>query len=336
MPIAPPGIHTMTWQTLPENLSAPCGRFAGAIADLDTARWDTGLRRRLARKAWVFAGVHTERFAMGFALVDAGLVASAFVYVYDRYTQQLTERKLLRPLGFAADFAPTPHCSWHLQQGGQCYRWFKQPDAAVYVAEYHGQGLSLTLHLADNGHSISALNRTPHSPCQYTEKNIGLITQAACTLNNEQHQLSSPHGVFDFSLGYPPRHAQWQWASLSGHTDDGRHIGINAVAQYFNGLENTLWLANGQGNSRPTPLPQMLFDYNHHDVLQPWSIRSADGCLNICFIPEGLRQENINLGLLASQFQQPFGRFTGSYTEPDGQCHAIRGLGVVEQHRAVW
>lgn len=322
----------MHWDALPENLSSDCGRFAAAIPDLNTAAWDIGLRRRLQRKAWVFAGVHTARFAVGFALVDAGAAAMAFIYVFDRERKKLVEHKLLRPWGFARAFAPTPQTEWRLQQGRQHYRWFSQPESAVYVAEYRGNGLNLTLHLHDNGRRISALNRPQNRPCQYTEKNIGLGAEGVLTLAGETHSLQSPHGVFDFSLGYPPHHAQWQWASLSGHCTDGRHIGINAVAQYFNGLENTLWL----GDAPPQPLPQMLFDYNHRDVLQPWHIRSADGSLNAVFTPESLRQENLNLGVLASRFQQPFGRFDGEYRSADGDVQGIRGFGVVEQHCAAW
>ena len=54
------------------------------------------------------------------------------------------------------------------------------------------------------------------------------------------------------------------------------------------------------------------------------------------FTPEGARSERINLGLLASDFTQPFGAFRGVWRDDDGSEHTLTGIGVVERHRALW
>lgn len=321
----------MKWQPTPASLNAASGRFAGPIANVDTAHWDTSWwRRRLQRKAWVYAGVHHAQYSIGFAMIDAGVAASAFVYVFERAHQRLHEYRLLRPFGFAAGFAPSAQTYWHLQQGGQQFDWHYQPDSHLYVAQYHGSRLSVCLSMHNNQRSISALNHPIGRPFHYTEKNIGLNTHLRLQLDGRQYDIHTEHGLFDFSLGYMPRHTQWQWASLSGVNTYGEPIGINAVAQYFNGLENTAWYRH-----TPQPLGQICFEYST-DVLKPWHIYAADGSVDVAFTPAGIRQENRNLGLWMSRFQQPFGHFTGRYTDPSGHTHHICGHGVVEQHCARW
>lgn len=314
----------------PPNLTADSGRFIGEIADLSTQQWDNKpWRRRLQRKAWVFAGLHTEKWSIGFAIADAGLIGSAFVYVFERENRQCTEQKLMRPLAFAGDFAPSPHRVWQLHNRVQQYRW--QAFDNGYQAEFTGKNLSLRLTMEDNSRSVCALNRLIERPFQYTHKNIGLSSKVVLDINGKHHEYESQHGMMDFSLGYPSRHAQWQWACLSGCTAEGITVGINAVAQYFNGLENALWLGD-----ELMPLPQMIFDYQPNDILRPWHIHSTDQRLQITFTPEGLRRENIQLLILASHFQQPFGHFVGQYCDSTGKVHEIKGFGVVEQHRATW
>ncbi|UJF24036.1 DUF2804 domain-containing protein [Suttonella sp. R2A3] len=322
----------MDWDKRPNNLSAPSGRFEGAIDTLSTKTWDSWWRRRLQRKAWVYAGVHTDTLSIGFSIADAGLLGNAFVYVYEREHGLLTEHQLMRPLAFASNFAPTPHAPWQLKNRQQYYRWQPTDDHSSYLAEFSGDNLTLHCELTQNNRQISALNRLLDRPFQYTEKNIGLSSKITLDVNGRHYEYSSNHGVLDFSLGYPPRHTHWQWVCLSGTASDGRTVGINAVAQFFNGLENTLWL----GDAPPKPLPQMIFHYDPNAILDPWRMHSADQRLALTFYPEGMREESIQLGVFSSHFQQPFGYFTGEYINDDGATLSISGYGVVEQHRTVW
>src|SRR5262249_5256361 len=81
----------------------PFGRYAGPIADTGTARWDGGLppRRRTQRKAWLYLGAMTDRYMVGYAVVDAGLLGTGFAYAYDRERGLLVEEKVTVPIAFA-------------------------------------------------------------------------------------------------------------------------------------------------------------------------------------------------------------------------------------------
>jgi len=307
------------------------GRFAGAIDELSTARWDGGggllSPRRLQRKGWLYVGLSSPRYQVGFAVVDAGLVATAFVYVYDRDTGLLREEKCLRPLGFAADFAPDWRRPWRLESGRQ--RWQIDHDGVAWQLAYSGPNLSVTARVEDHRRGISAVSAAPGRPFHHTYKLANLSSVVSCSLAGAKNSFEAQASV-DFSLGYPPRETQWNWASLEGGTDDGQPFAVNLVAHFLNGLENALWYGD-----EVLPLPQAVFDYRPEDPLAPWDIRTVDGRVALRFTPDGQRREHLNVGFMKSIFSQPFGRFTGQLETPTGR-RAISGQGVVEAHQARW
>lgn len=331
----------------------PAGRFDAPIGDLSTAHWDGNgkllSRRRLQRKSWLYGAVFSERWIVGCAIADAGLLGSAFVYAFDRQSRRMMEYNSLRPLAFAADFQPSPNGVWAFKQGKQSWRIQPLTDQSGWHFQFTHPDWDVSFELHDNRTSISALNNAPSAshrgqpsrPFHYTHKLTGAVANLRLRMHHETHELTNVRGVFDFTLGYPPRATLWQWASWIGQLDDGRTLSGNLVAQTMNGLENAVWLgaANGSKDDAKTDviaLPQAIFDDLPTDTAQTWQIRTADDRLRMQFTPEGARSERINLGLLASDFTQPFGAFRGVWRDDDGSEHTLTGIGVVERHRALW
>lgn len=331
----------------------PAGRFNAPIGDLSTAHWDTncGLLspRRLQRKGWLYGAVFSERWIVGCAIADAGLISSAFVYVFDRQSRLMREYNSLRPLAFSEDFQPSPNGIWALKQREKS--WCIQPltNQSGWHFQFSHPDLDVSFELHDHRASISALNNAPSAlyrgqpsrPFHYTHKLTGATANVHIRIHHEIHDLADVRGVFDFTLGYPPRATLWQWASWVGQLDDGRTLSGNLVAQTMNGLENAVWIgaANNTKDDSKTDviaLPQAIFDDLPTDTAQTWQIRTADDRLRMQFMPEGARSECINLGLLASDFTQPFGAFHGIWRDDNGNEHTLTGIGVVERHRALW
>ena len=300
------------------------GRYRGAIAELSTAVWDGGGRRRLQRKGWLYVSACTARYSVGYAVVDAGLVATAFVYVFDRQTKVLTEEKAAVPFGFAAGFAPDWRQPWALAQGSR--RWQITPVGAQgWQFRYAGKRLNLELEVERGGDGLTAVSTAPGRPFAHTWKLCALASTLRFTLDGQAVATPSSSAI-DFTLGYPPRSTVWNWASLDGMTDDGRKFGLNLVAHFNNGLENALWL-----DGELIPLAQASFDYDPGDLTRPWRVSTVDGVIDVTFTPNGQRAEHLNAWLLKSRFAQPFGRFEGRV----GQAR-VSGFGVVEEHAALW
>ena len=318
LPAAPPALDAGNGRPVPS------GRYRGAIAELSTAAWDGGGRRRLQRKGWLYVSACTARYSVGYAVVDAGLVATAFIYVFDRMTKTLVEEKATLPFGFAADFAPDWRQPWALAQGGK--RWQITPAGdAGWQFRYAGKRLNLELDVERGGDGLTAVSTAPGRPFAHTWKLCALTSMLRFTVDGETVETESSSAI-DFTLGYPPRSTVWNWASLDGMTDAGAKFGLNLVAHFNNGLENAMWL-----DGELIPLAQASFDYDARDLSRPWRVTSLDGIVDVRFTPDGQRAEHLNALVLKSRFAQPFGRFEGRV----GQSR-VSGFGVVEEHAALW
>lgn len=310
--------------------SVPFGRYLGALTDESTAKFDGGTgplsRRRLQRKGWLYFGAFSPRYMIGIAAVDAGLVGTGFVYVYDREKQRLVEEKGMAPFAFAPGFAPRLRAAWRFAAGGRS--WEIDPDGAGWSVRFRGKRVELTMRFGA-APGMTSISPVVGRPFHHTYKACTLPAHIAVAVDGEKSETAGA-GVVDFTLGYPPRHTTWNWASVAGETADGRRFGANLVAHFHNGVENAIWLGD-----EIIPLSQATFIYDQSNVLSPWRIRTEDGGVDLRVVPEGERKEHLNVGLMVSHFTQPFGRVEGTVSTPKGPI-SLKGYGVVEQHRAVW
>ncbi len=323
LPPAPAALPT------PSSTDRLLGRYLGRITDVDTAAWDAEgfpSRRRRQRKAWLYLGGYSERCHIGFAIVDAGYLATAFVYVHDRQTGRFIERKAARPLAFG-NWNPSLDTEWSLSSRGE--RWRIVPDGKGWRASFRGKGLDVELSVPETQEGLSVIAPARDRPFHYTYKNTA--GAGAYRFGTASGEISGDTAtIIDFSKGYPPRNMFWNWASLVGTTDRGEQLGVNLVGDFNNGIENALWL-----DGRLVPLGQAVFAYPLGAYEAPWRITTADGVVDLDFHFEGVRSENLNVGVLASRFAQPYGRFSGTLRLADGE-RSIEAFGVTEEHFAVW
>ena len=323
------------------------GRYLGLIADLGTDPWDgsNGLlsARRTRRKTWIFMGAFpdlvahgnaAQRFMAGFAIVDAGLVATAFAYVFDREKKQLWEDKITVPLGFPPSFQGRLQGTWALE--GKDRSFHVSPHEGGQVLEFkrlkqlaEREPFELRIQARQSGPGMSTVAPSPPDrPFNFTYKDCDLELDLALALGAERHAYRT-RGMVDFTLGYPPRRTFWNWAAGHGSSGESR-IGFNLVAQFNAGLENALWL-----DGRVIALSAATFRYDPKNLSLPWHVETADGLFQATFEPDGRRAENIQAVVLASRFVQLFGRFQG-HVMLDGEQRAFSAYGVVEEHHALW
>lgn len=310
---------------------APFGTYRGAIADTSTREWDGngGLlsRRRRERKGWLYFGAFSERYMVGFATVDAGLIANGFCYVYDRERDLLVEEGATVPFGFDRNFKPQIDGHWQLASGGR--EWKIDPHDDRWRVRFSGKRLQVDLDIVGPGQGLTAIASSIGRPFAHTYKVCALPAEIDVTVDGVAGSATGG-GSLDFTLGYPPRRTIWNWASLHGTTSDGRTVGLNLVGQFMNGQENGLWI-----DDELIALPQAVFEYDANQPLSPWRIRTLDGAVDLEFIAEGRRSQNLRAGVMASVFSQPFGRFTGVIRHR-GEELQLTALGVVEEHDATW
>ncbi|MCB1142288.1 MAG: DUF2804 domain-containing protein [Leptospiraceae bacterium] len=307
------------------------GRYRGYYP-LDTTKWDgEGIfsLRRTKRKAWVFAGILTEEYIIGFAIVDAGIMATGFAYLQNRKTGKFIEEKCLRPLGFPDNYNPDLKSSWTIVDGRKS--WHFLGSGNTYQFDFVGESFSVQCEAEEEYEGLSVVAPSKNRPFHYTYKNMNLKSKVTITHEGTKKVLNGNFVSIDFSKGYPPRETFWNWASLIGTVaETGDKIGINLVSGFNDGLENAVWLG---GNLIPLGLSE--FKYQKPISIHRTEIRTNDALLEIQFSPEGKRMENIDVVLYRSQFIQAFGVFEGKLLYK-GNTLRFHGLGLVEEHHALW
>ena len=156
-----------------------------------------------------------------------------------------------------------------------------------------------------------------------------LPTQVALAFPGEAVQTyEALLGAVDYSKGFPPRHTTWNWTSFMGKLADGTPLGINAVRHFNAELENVLWLGE-----TPYALGPVAYNYAPPLDQHPWTMTGE--ALRLQLNPYGARRENLNFGVLKSQFVQAYGKVTGQLYH-NQQWQSFEGHGLMEEHEARW
>lgn len=130
--------------------------------------------------------------------------------------------------------------------------------------------------------------------------------------------------LIDESAGYHARVTEWEWAAGGGRTADGRDIRWNLVTGVHDaqtGSERRVWVDGVAREVGPVTFSAALDE-----------VRFAEGAA-LRFAIRAERARRDNLGIVASDYRQPFAIASG--TLPGG-IELASGAGVLERHRARW
>jgi hypothetical protein len=121
-------------------------------------------------------------------------------------------------------------------------------------------------------------------------------------------------GLLDESAGRHARHTAWMWSAGAGTSASGAAVVWNLCAGLHEG-EQAVWV-DGEPHAVPVP-----------------SFDGLAGVGDLRFAAEASRARREDLVLIASDYEQPFGTFTGSLPVAGGLRD---GYGVMERHEARW
>ena len=170
--------------------------------------------------------------------------------------------------------------------------------------------------LIDEGPGVETIS--PHGDDGYiwTRKQGGVRIRGDVTIADRAFALDAP-GFVDDSAGYHARRTSWWWSAGVGTNADGRAVAWNLVTGLHDAptaSERTVWV-----------------DGEPHEV-EPLAFDGLHGVGALRFDPEATRAHRENALILASDYEQPFGTFSGTLPV----AGEVTGLGVMERHRAVW
>jgi hypothetical protein len=158
----------------------------------------------------------------------------------------------------------------------------------------------------------------------WTRKQAGIAASGSVSVNGAAARPIEALAIVDDTAGYHARVTEWRWAAGVGVDPTGAPLAFNLVEGVNDppsGSERAVWV---QGVPQEVPPVSFASDLTE--------IRAQDGS-KLNFAPEAQRRRRENLLLVRSDYQAPFGTFSG--TLPGG-VELANGLGVVEHHRARW
>ena len=129
-------------------------------------------------------------------------------------------------------------------------------------------------------------------------------------------------GVDDESAGYHQRHTSWRWSAGVGRAVDGRAAGLEPGRGHQRPAadsERAIWI-----DGEPSEPPPVRFH-----GMDGIDLAGED---RLDFATESHHARDENFLLLSSRYRHRFGTFSGSL----GGLELAEGLGVMEEHDAVW
>ena len=250
-------------------------------------------------KRWRYVAAFCDELMLCAAEAAVGPARSSWWAVWDRRAQRLHERTRI---------APGPSLV-HFDHGGR-----------VRVRD---RGVEIDL-VVDEGAAVESLN--PHGAQHvWTRKQAARPVEGRVRLPGDRTgALAGALAIVDDTAGYHARATEWWWSAGVGRTADGAPVGWNIVAGVNDGprcSERSIWVAGRAREVGP--------------------VRFAGDLSEVCFASgerlqfeaEAVRARHDRLVLVASEYRQPFGAFSGALPGV-GAVHG--GLGVMEHHRARW
>jgi hypothetical protein len=154
----------------------------------------------------------------------------------------------------------------------------------------------------------------------WTRKRAGMPIEGTVEAPGRRWQVSG-RGVDDESAGHHQRHTSWRWSAGVGQSSEGRDVAWNLVEGVNDppqGSERAIWV-----DGTPAEPPPVRF--------APEAIELAEGG-SLAFAPESEHTHDDDYLLIRSRYRHRFGAFTGSL----GGVELVAGLGVMEEHDALW
>jgi hypothetical protein len=159
---------------------------------------------------------------------------------------------------------------------------------------------------------------SPHgAQAIWTRKRAGVAARGSVRLHGYTRAVAL-RAVIDESAGYHARHTAWRWSAGVGTAASGAAVAWNLVAGVHDGepSERAVWV-----DGEPHPVGPVEF--------APDLARVGE----LAFAPEATRARRENLLLIASDYEAPFGTFSGSLP----LAGPLReGFGVMERHDVRW
>ncbi|MFH1151358.1 MAG: DUF2804 domain-containing protein [Actinomycetota bacterium] len=300
--------------------------------------------REFRLKEWEHFGIVTDEYYFGMVIFDAKYMGTSFFYAYNRSTGEFFEHErtmVAGPLRVARELL---HGECVFRSIGYLMEFENRLDSGLHrlrvdiKARGGRPAVEAEIYVLEDLEKIEPLvivSPVSENRPLYTHKTVAPV-EGRVRLGDTEITLKPDRdvGLMDVQKTYYPYNTFWNWATFGGFDTEGRLLGMNVCRNFITEdeeyNENCTWV-DGKINL----LSAARFEFEKCDVLAPWRIRCTGGDLDLGFTPRGERRGRVSLGVVMSDFHQPFGTFAGAMSGPDAVKVDVDGMfGLCEHHLA--
>jgi hypothetical protein len=251
------------------------------------------LRTGRPLKAWRWVGVFGPELLLVAASARVGPARLAWWAVWDREARVLRERSYRR--SGPVDLGA---------HGSLSHVRVRADDVAIDLALEEGDGVETV---------------SPHGRSYiWTRKQGGIRAHGTVALGGRPRAVEA-RAIVDDTAGYHARHTAWRWSAGVGIAASGAPVAWNLVAGVHDApeaSERTVWIDGVPHHVGPVEFAPGL-----------------ESVAGLRFSGEAVRARTENLLIMRSDYEQPFGTFSGELPVA-GELR--EGYGVMERHEVVW
>lgn len=300
--------------------------------------------KNLRLKEWQHFGIISKDYYVGTVIFDAKFMGVSFFYVFSRkagiffeHSRTLIGGPILVSNNILDGKSYFRHVGYRLEFENHLSKGYHRINAKI--SAYRGKPkISADIRVLEDLFQVEPLivvNPISENRPMYTHKAVCPV-EGRIETGGETIELSPEHDfcAIDIQKTYYPYRTFWYWATFAFRDSKGRLIGMNAceglIEDDENFNENCSWV-DGKINL----LGAVRFSFEKGNVISPWRVTSLDGNMDLEFFPQGERKGRINLGIVMSDFHQPFGVFRGRLPGLSGEeIEVENAFGLCEYHVA--
>lgn len=297
------------------------------------------LARRFGFNQFQFISFLSPELIVGLAIIDLKLVSNAFLYLYDPESGNFEEFSFLQPLATGTRIDPRPADGTAVfRKGGNAFSIQASSTPGVRRVNVHlkkGISIDATIDESTAYQPLAICTRAGYQGWVFTQKSAARVCNGSVRWKDREFDLKALNALaaVDWTGGFMRHETFWNWGSLSCRLRDGRRLGFNLAAgvNETGFSENALWL-----DDKLIKVDMVDFQFDRYQPDHAWAMRSADGIIDLHFEPQGKRCDKTNALIIASNFNQYFGRYHGEIHLPGETIHLEGEWGLAEDHYARW
>lgn len=266
----------------------------------------------MREKKWQWFCAFDDEVAIGGAIVSAGYAGKTFVWVFDRASQTMLvdESKTLLPFQVAV-----ANDASHREIAEARGMWSIEREGVQWRAVGTLGSIAFEISIDERDRTpMTAVCPTTEGRFNVTRKSVSASASGSIRVGSKRFELDG-HALLDHSHGLMDRQTSWLWAIGSGE-----RYGFNFIDGFNDGLESVVWTPEGIRH-----VPEISIDPS------TWTVTDPSGDVRLELEVEGVRSEDVNLGLVTSRYTQPLGIWHGELFGEE-----IEAFGVAEDHLAKW